>query len=463
MAAALLSGPRHRDQRGRNAHDRNRSRRGVRRQLRVPGRNGAGARAGGLGGRHRWLSKRGDRGHHRRRLLADDRLPVYAVRSDEPRSCPTSGHCGIGRRERALAQMEAHDLDVLVLGRQANVRYVSGAPQLWVAGTRPFGPICVVVRSTGEIHLLQYLGRGHPRRHPARPPLRPGVEPDDTDRGAARASKAPPTARRVGTDALTPRSRKLLPMAFPNAELVDGELAMRAARRIKTADEVAALRGALRWPRRPGRGGRPNCEPGITEQALTGVMLEAMAAGGVSTPATQDGAWVTSREHPWRAGPRRRPCRRRRPGGVRRRACSPTATSARWAAPGRWATWRAPIARSTSARTDLWEQARCGMSARGAGQRPARGVRGRRRTAAADAGGARSRARVRPARGDRRTCRRPPPQDASSLAWCSPSPATSGRRVSARCSGSDAVLITDDGAEVLTSSPSLAPADAGIS
>jgi Xaa-Pro aminopeptidase len=29
-------------------------------------------------------------------------------------------------------------------------------------------------------------------------------------------------------------------------------------------------------------------------------MLQAQAAGGVSTPATQDGAWVTSREHPWR-------------------------------------------------------------------------------------------------------------------------------------------------------------------
>ena len=41
-----------------------------------------------------------------------------------------------GRRERALAQMEAHNLDVLVLGRQANVRYFSGAPQLWVAGTQ---------------------------------------------------------------------------------------------------------------------------------------------------------------------------------------------------------------------------------------------------------------------------------------------------------------------------------------
>jgi Xaa-Pro aminopeptidase len=30
------------------------------------------------------------------------------------------------------------------------------------------------------------------------------------------------------------------------------------------------------------------------------VLLEALAAGGVSTPSNQDVAWVTSREHPWR-------------------------------------------------------------------------------------------------------------------------------------------------------------------
>ena len=39
---------------------------------------------------------------------------------------------------------------------------------------------------------------------------------------------------------------------------------------------------------------------GLSEQNLAGAVLEAMAAGGVSTPATQDTAWVTSREHPWR-------------------------------------------------------------------------------------------------------------------------------------------------------------------
>ena len=38
---------------------------GVRRQLCLPSRNAAGARAGDMGGRHRRLPKRGDRGHHR--------------------------------------------------------------------------------------------------------------------------------------------------------------------------------------------------------------------------------------------------------------------------------------------------------------------------------------------------------------------------------------------------------------
>jgi Xaa-Pro dipeptidase len=205
----------------------------------------------------------------------------------------------LGRRERALAQMEAHDLDVLVLGRQANVRYFSGAPQLWVAGTRPFGPICTVVRSTGEIHLNSTWDEGIPADIPHDHLYGLAWNPMtliDVMKGIEGAA----SARRVGTDALTPSFAKLLPMAFPNAELVDGELAMRAARRIKTPDEVAALRGALRVAEESLATAVAELRVGTTEQELTGILLEAEAAGGVSTPATQDGAWVTSREHPWR-------------------------------------------------------------------------------------------------------------------------------------------------------------------
>ena len=204
-----------------------------------------------------------------------------------------------GRRERALAQMEKHDLDVLVLGRQANVRYVSGAPQLWVAGTRPFGPTCVVIRETGAIHLLSTWDEGVPDDIPHENLYGIAWNPMNTI-SVLKGIDGAADAKRVGTDALLPGFAQLLPVAFPNAELVDGELAMRAARRIKSREEVISLREAIRVAEVGLAAAVAELRPGISEKTLAGVLLEAMAAGGVSTPATQDAAWVTSREHPWR-------------------------------------------------------------------------------------------------------------------------------------------------------------------
>jgi len=204
-----------------------------------------------------------------------------------------------GRRERALAQMDAFDLDVLVLGRQANVRYITGAPQLWVAGTRPFGPICTFVRATGEIHLNSTWDEGMPEEIPHENLYGLAWNPM-TLMGVLQNIAGTDTARRVGTDALTPTFAKLLPMAFPNAELVDGEAAMRAARRLKTPEEIDALRNALRVAEEGLARAVSELRAGSTEQTLAGALLEAEAAGGVSTPATQDAAWVTSKEHPWR-------------------------------------------------------------------------------------------------------------------------------------------------------------------
>jgi Xaa-Pro dipeptidase len=204
-----------------------------------------------------------------------------------------------GRRQRVLKQMAAHDLDVLVLGRQANVRYVTGAPQLWVAGTRPFGPSCVLVRETGAIHLLSTWDEGVPEDIPHENLYGISWNPMNTMSALQRIDGAA-TARRVGTDALSPVFAQLLPTAFPNAELVDGELAMRAARRIKTAEEVASLRESVAVAESALAVAVSELRPGVTEQALAGVLLEALAAGGVSTPSNQDVAWVTSPEHPWR-------------------------------------------------------------------------------------------------------------------------------------------------------------------
>jgi Xaa-Pro dipeptidase len=205
----------------------------------------------------------------------------------------------LGRRERALAQMEANDLDVLVLGRQANVRYVAGAPQLWVAGTRPFAPVCTVVRATGAIHLLSTWDEGIPDDIPHENLYGIAWNPMNTIT-VLQSIEGATTARRVGTDALSPAFAQLLPMAFPNAELVDAEPAMRAARRIKTDEEITALCGAIRVAEAGLAAAVAELRPGVGVQKLTGVLLEAMAAGGVSTPATQEAAWVTSRDHPWR-------------------------------------------------------------------------------------------------------------------------------------------------------------------
>jgi Xaa-Pro aminopeptidase len=204
--------------------------------------------------------------------------------------------------------MDAHDLDILVLGRQSNIRYVTGAPQLWIAGTRPFGPMCVVVRASGDIYLNSTDDEGVPEEigheHLYGLAWNPMTLID-----VLKKIHGAETARRVGTDAITPTFAALLPEAFPHAELVDGEPAMRTARRIKTPDEITAMAPALRVAEHGIAAAVAELRPGVSERTLAGAALEAMAAGGVSTPATQDVAWVTSRDHPWR--------RARTAGGVR--------------------------------------------------------------------------------------------------------------------------------------------------
>jgi Xaa-Pro dipeptidase len=212
---------------------------------------------------------------------------------------PDAKELRFGRRRRALEQMEAHDIDVLVLGRQANVRYVTGAPQLWIGGTRPFGPVCVMLRGSGEIFLMSTDDEGVPEEI-GRDRLYGLAWNPMTFIEVLKNIDGASAAKRVGTDAITPTFATLLPMAFPKAEFVDGELPMLAARRTKTADEIAAMSAAVRVAEAGVAAAVAELRPGLTEQTLTGAVLEAMAAGGVSTPATQDAAWVTSREHPWR-------------------------------------------------------------------------------------------------------------------------------------------------------------------
>jgi Xaa-Pro dipeptidase len=219
---------------------------------------------------------------------------------------PDDAALRLARRSRVLAEMEAADIDVLVVGREGNARYVSGAPRLWTAGSRAFGPGCVLVRASGSVHLLSTWDEGIPDDIPHENlygisfnagnflKVLQGIE------GAA-------SVRTIATDAMTPSAARLLPKAFPSAQLIDGEPLLRRARRVKTSEEVDAIRGSVRLAERALDEAAAALTPGVTERQLTGVFMQAMASAGVTTPANQDVAWITSRRQPWRRANRDTP------------------------------------------------------------------------------------------------------------------------------------------------------------
>jgi Xaa-Pro aminopeptidase len=164
----------------------------------------------------------------------------------------------------------------------------------------------VLVRATGSVHLLSTWDEGIPEDIPHENlfgisfnsmnflKVLKGIE------GAARA-------RTVATDALTPSSAKLLPKAFPAAQLIDAEPLLRRVRCVKAPEEVDAIRASVRIAERALAAAEAALTPGITERQLTGVFMESMASAGVTTPAAQDAAWITSRQHPWSRASRDRP------------------------------------------------------------------------------------------------------------------------------------------------------------
>jgi Xaa-Pro aminopeptidase len=157
----------------------------------------------------------------------------------------------------------------------------------------------MLVRATGSIHLLSTWDEGIPEDIPRENLFGLTWNPMNTIE-VLRRVEGTAGARRVGTDAMSPTFAQVLPAAFPAAELVDGELAMRAARRIKTADELAVLRQAADVAETSLATAVAELRPGVTEKELAGVLLEAAAAGGATIPADQDAAVITSREHSWR-------------------------------------------------------------------------------------------------------------------------------------------------------------------
>ncbi len=201
------------------------------------------------------------------------------------------------RRERlgrCLDEMERRGLDALILGREPNARYASGARRLFVAGTRPFGPGCIVVAATRQVHLMSVWDDGIPPEIPHEQLFGLSWNPMNIV-GSVAAIPGMSEARRVGVDAMSPFFEQLLPRVLPNAELVDGEAAMRAAREVKTADEVECIRTAVVLSEACLAAAIGAIRPGVNERVLLGVFGIRMAGLGVTTPAREGTFCATAR------------------------------------------------------------------------------------------------------------------------------------------------------------------------
>lgn len=187
------------------------------------------------------------------------------------------------RRTRAVDALAAAGIDMLVVGRQDHINYITGAHQLWTAGTRPFGPVCTLNVASGEIFLLSTWDEG---------------VPDDIDldhlhgitwngaiiyqRLAANPGMA--TAKRVGVDAWSPGMAGLLSAVAPEAEVVAVDDLLLQARRTKLPSEVDAIRAACAVAAAAVEAALDH--PGADAQRLA-AGVEAMALAGSSTPAAE--------------------------------------------------------------------------------------------------------------------------------------------------------------------------------
>ena len=140
---------------------------------------------------------------------------------------------------RTLSAMADAGIDALILGREGNARFVSGAERLSLNGTRPFGPGCVVVRATANVHLLSTTDSGIPSEI-GHDQLYPLSWNPMTIAGAVAAIPGMADAATVGVDGMTPMMEQLL-----GAVLAERDV--RRRRGVASRGTPAQVRRRSRW------------------------------------------------------------------------------------------------------------------------------------------------------------------------------------------------------------------------
>lgn len=189
------------------------------------------------------------------------------------------------RLARCFAAMDAHDVDALVLSREGNVRYASGARRLWLAGPRAFGPGCVLVRATRAVHLLATSDAGVPADVVPRAHLYPLTwSPDALAAHLARIAGLAESST-IGVDGWNAAAGRLLARVAPSARVVDGDALLRGVRAVKLPAEIEAIRAAVAIATQGLAAVRAALAEGASEPALRAALLARVASLGATVPA----------------------------------------------------------------------------------------------------------------------------------------------------------------------------------
>jgi Xaa-Pro aminopeptidase len=188
------------------------------------------------------------------------------------------------RRARVFAEMDARGADVLMLGRQANARYLVGHRPIWRAVVTAWGPFAVAIRDGEDVHLLHTtwddgvpseVAHDHitgltwnPRTIVANVASVPGL------RGA----------KSIAVDGMSAGMAALIGHLAPDAQLIDGEELMRSARLVKLPEEVECIRMSAALTEGALTAALATLRPGVEERSVKAEYHRALTAYGVNHP-----------------------------------------------------------------------------------------------------------------------------------------------------------------------------------
>ena len=200
------------------------------------------------------------------------------------------------RFQHVLEAMERHNLDVLIVGKPANTRYITGAnTNTNIAGARGFSPSVIVIRERREFHIMTWWDAGVPPTVPRDHLFPASWNPAHMIENVKKAIGTT-KGQRIGTDLMSAMFAKLLSHAMPKAAIANGERAMLEARAVKTPEETECLRTAIDISEGALVATITSLRPGVTERDLLGTFEKAATGYSVTFPLVQGGFCVQPKQ-----------------------------------------------------------------------------------------------------------------------------------------------------------------------